>query len=66
MVRDGQGRKMSKSLGNVIDPLEVIDGASYQVALFVRWLSVKHVPEILIWVECASSNSCGGSIVLFF
>eukprot|EP00190_Bangiopsis_sp_CCMP1999_P002389 CAMPEP_0198731364 /NCGR_PEP_ID=MMETSP1475-20131203/29311_1 /TAXON_ID= ORGANISM="Unidentified sp., Strain CCMP1999" /NCGR_SAMPLE_ID=MMETSP1475 /ASSEMBLY_ACC=CAM_ASM_001111 /LENGTH=1074 /DNA_ID=CAMNT_0044494321 /DNA_START=42 /DNA_END=3266 /DNA_ORIENTATION=- len=26
MVRDKHGRKMSKSLGNVIDPLEVIDG----------------------------------------
>ena len=26
MVRDKDGRKMSKSLGNVIDPLEVIDG----------------------------------------
>ena len=26
MVRDKNGRKMSKSLGNVIDPLEVIDG----------------------------------------
>jgi valyl-tRNA synthetase len=26
MVRDKYGRKMSKSLGNVIDPLEVING----------------------------------------
>jgi hypothetical protein len=28
MVRDKYGRKMSKSLGNVIDPLEVINGCS--------------------------------------
>ena len=28
MVRDKEGRKMSKSLGNVIDPLEVIGGCS--------------------------------------
>ena len=28
MVRDKYGRKMSKSLGNVIDPLEVIHGVS--------------------------------------
>lgn len=30
LVRDKKGRKMSKSLGNVIDPLEVINGASLQ------------------------------------
>ncbi|KAF0853140.1 mitochondrial valyl-tRNA synthetase (ValRS) [Andalucia godoyi] len=28
VVRDSQGRKMSKSLGNVIDPLHVMDGIS--------------------------------------
>lgn len=28
MVRDSQGRKMSKSLGNVVDPMHVINGRS--------------------------------------
>ena len=30
LVRDAQGRKMSKSLGNVIDPISVIEGVTLQ------------------------------------
>ncbi|KAE8783792.1 Valyl-tRNA synthetase [Hordeum vulgare] len=30
MIRDAHGRKMSKSLGNVVDPLEVINGTTLE------------------------------------
>lgn len=31
LVRDRHGRKMSKSLGNVINPLDVVHGVSLEV-----------------------------------
>lgn len=30
MVRDAHGRKMSKSLGNVIDPVDVVKGVTLE------------------------------------
>ena len=43
IVKDAQGRKMSKSLGNVIDPLEVINGISLNE--MIEQLKKGNLPE---------------------
>ena len=32
MVRDAHGRKMSKTLGNVVDPIDVIEGITLEAS----------------------------------
>ncbi|KAI6219010.1 Valyl-tRNA synthetase [Aphelenchoides fujianensis] len=46
MIRDAQHRKMSKSLGNVVDPLHVINGVSLKEMLAVLRNSNLPVEEI--------------------
>ena len=43
LIRDSDGRKMSKSLGNVIDPLDVISGIDLE-ALHAKLLTGNLAP----------------------
>lgn len=53
LVRDGEGQKMSKSKGNVIDPIDLIDGIDLE-ALVAKRTSGMMQPQLAAKVEKAT------------
>jgi valyl-tRNA synthetase len=71
LVRDSEGRKMSKSLGNVIDPIDVMDGITLQALtekLKVGNLPPSEIEKAAKWQKAAfpdGIDECGSDALRF-
>jgi len=71
LIRDSEGRKMSKSLGNVIDPVDIMDGISLQELndkLKLGNLAPKEIDRATKWQKSAFADGideCGADALRF-
>lgn len=71
LIRDSEGRKMSKSLGNVIDPVDIMDGISLEGLndkLKVGNLAPKEIERAAKWQKSAfpdGIDECGTDALRF-
>ncbi|EMC95433.1 hypothetical protein BAUCODRAFT_541606 [Baudoinia panamericana UAMH 10762] len=71
LIRDSEGRKMSKSLGNVIDPVDVMDGVTLEQLnekLKVGNLAPKEIERAMKWQKSAfpdGIDECGADALRF-